>query len=66
MHRHLTRRCGWPRKSLRGIVLVDIAAIEVLELVGRDDVRVLVEDFLSNGCVSFLSRNWMRATAISQ
>src|SRR5690606_17621630 len=58
----LPRRRGWARVGLRSVVR-DIIAVEVLVLVGRQDAGELVEDFLSNDCVSLSSRNRMRATA---
>ena len=54
----LARRRGWAREGLAGIELLDI--VEVLELLGRQAAGELVEDLLSNDCVSSVSRRRMR------
>lgn len=56
VHRKLSRRGGRPGEGGGSRVEVDIA-VEVLELFGGHSVGILVEDFLSNDCVSLSSRN---------
>lgn len=62
MHRKLAGRRGRAREGGLARIELDVV-VKGWEMIGRDAIGELVEDFLSNDCVSPLSRSQMRATA---